>query len=171
LLLERGDCTRVLEAETPTALVLTAVLVAVDFVAAVKVLLALTFCAGRDKRVLSIFAIKGKFLFAHKHLMDLENSRDELLYELHRQPQQSKTNLLTIRTYFKDVSPLNAKMKSGFLPEARPKKWRERAFATMENQCKNYIDVFLSQPDQSSSDAAWLVHQLELAKSQIMGDE
>ena len=61
-------------------------------------------------------------------------------------------------------------MKSGFMPEGRRKRWRERAFATMENQCKSYIEVFLSQPDQSGSDAAWLIHQLELAKSQIMGD-
>ena len=53
----------------------------------------------------------GKFLFAHKHLMDLENSRDELLYELHRQPQQSKTNLFTIQEYFKNVRPLNAKLE------------------------------------------------------------
>jgi len=39
--------------------------------------------------------------------MDLENSRDELLYEIHRQPQQSPTSLLTVNTYFKGVAPLN----------------------------------------------------------------
>jgi len=61
-------------------------------------------------------------------------------------------------------------MKSGFQPDGRRKRWRERAFQAMENQCKSYIEVFLSQPDQSAADAAWLVHQLELAKSQIMGD-
>ena len=61
-------------------------------------------------------------------------------------------------------------MKSGFRPAGRQKSWRERAFRTMENQCKSYIEVFLSQPDHSSVDSAWLVHQLELAKSQIMGD-
>ena len=52
-------------------------------------------------------SIQGKFLYAHKHLMDLENSRDELLYEIHRQPQQSPTSLLTVNTYFKGVAPLN----------------------------------------------------------------
>ena len=61
-------------------------------------------------------------------------------------------------------------MKSGFMPENRRKGWRKRAFDTMGNQCKSYIEVFLSQPDQSGTDTAWLVHQLELAKSQIMGD-
>lgn len=157
---------------------------------------------------------EGKFLYAHKALMDLEDSRDELLYELHQQPQQSPTNLVTLKTYFKDVQPLNAKlerklfdifkrrinsvilepnelvnvlrviereeqiddhwartsMKSGFMPDGRKKNWREKAFKTMENQCKSYIDIFLSQPDQSSEDKAWLIHQLELAKNQIMGD-
>ena len=60
---------------------------------------------------LSIPVKLGKFLLAHKHLMDLENSRDELLYEIHRQPQQSPTNSITIRTYFKDVSPIAAKLE------------------------------------------------------------
>ena len=50
-------------------------------------------------------------MYAHKHLMDLENSRDELLYEIHRQPVQSKTNVLTISTYFKEVGPLNTKLE------------------------------------------------------------
>ena len=43
--------------------------------------------------------------------MDLENSRDELLYELHRQPQQSLTYLITLMTYFNDVGLLNAQFK------------------------------------------------------------
>ena len=43
--------------------------------------------------------------------MDLENSRDELLYEIHRQPQQSPTSLLTVKTYFKGVAPLNVALE------------------------------------------------------------
>ncbi|KAK3088320.1 hypothetical protein FSP39_017467 [Pinctada imbricata] len=50
---------------------------------------------------------EGKLLQAHKHLMDLEQSRDDLMFELHKQPQQSPTDNNTLEKYFKDVLKLS----------------------------------------------------------------
>ena len=44
---------------------------------------------------------------AHKALMDLENSRDELMFELHRLPQQSPTDRNTLKHYFNEVDKLS----------------------------------------------------------------
>lgn len=52
----------------------------------------------------------GKLLQAHKHLMDLEMARDDLLMELHRQPQQSPTDKNTLKHYFADVEKLSEAM-------------------------------------------------------------
>lgn len=53
---------------------------------------------------------EGKLLQAHKHLMDLEMARDDLLMELHRQPQQSPTDKNTLKHYFADVEKLSEAM-------------------------------------------------------------
>ncbi|XP_071106920.1 exocyst complex component 3-like [Haliotis cracherodii] len=50
---------------------------------------------------------EGKLLQAHKHLADLEMSRDDLLLELHRQPNQSPTDNNTLKRYFADVEKLS----------------------------------------------------------------
>lgn len=50
---------------------------------------------------------EGKLLQAHKHLTDLESARDELMFELFKQPQQSPTDNNTLEKYFKDVVVLS----------------------------------------------------------------
>ncbi|XP_013185307.1 exocyst complex component 3 isoform X1 [Amyelois transitella] len=46
---------------------------------------------------------EGKLLHAHQCLTDLENSRDDLLYELHRLPNQSSHDKIMLKAYFEDV--------------------------------------------------------------------
>ena len=50
---------------------------------------------------------EGKLLQAHRHLTDLESARDDLMFELHKQPQQSPTDNATLEKYFKDVVQLS----------------------------------------------------------------
>ncbi|CAG5114739.1 unnamed protein product, partial [Candidula unifasciata] len=51
--------------------------------------------------------MEGKLLQAHKHLSDLEVSRDDLLLALHRQPNQSPTDKNTLTHYFSEVETLS----------------------------------------------------------------
>lgn len=50
---------------------------------------------------------EGKLLHAHQSLMDLENSRDDLLYELHKLPNQSTADKVMLKAYFEDVETLS----------------------------------------------------------------
>ncbi|KAK6167587.1 hypothetical protein SNE40_021578 [Patella caerulea] len=50
---------------------------------------------------------EGKLLQSHKYLTDLEMSRDDLLLELHKQPQKSPTDNNTLKNYFVDVEKLS----------------------------------------------------------------
>lgn len=50
---------------------------------------------------------EGKLLQAHKYLTDLETARDDLMFELHKQPQQSPTDNQTIKKYFAEVESLS----------------------------------------------------------------
>ncbi|KAK7487302.1 hypothetical protein BaRGS_00021391 [Batillaria attramentaria] len=52
----------------------------------------------------------GKLLQAHKHLTDLEMSRDDLLQELHRQPNQSPTDKNMLNRYFSEVQELSKEL-------------------------------------------------------------
>lgn len=49
----------------------------------------------------------GKLLHTHQCLTDLENSRDELLYELHKYPNQSPHDKVMLKAYFADVETLS----------------------------------------------------------------
>nr|CAI5864000.1 unnamed protein product [Callosobruchus analis] len=49
----------------------------------------------------------GKLLHAHQCLRDLENSRDDLLYELHKLPHQSVHDKSMLKAYFADVETLS----------------------------------------------------------------
>ncbi|XP_070533442.1 exocyst complex component 3-like [Ptychodera flava] len=49
----------------------------------------------------------GKLLLAHKSLMDLETSRDDLLFELHKTPTEKSSGDHLIKTYFADVQKLS----------------------------------------------------------------
>ncbi|XP_041361118.1 exocyst complex component 3-like [Gigantopelta aegis] len=53
---------------------------------------------------------EGKLLQAHKHLTDLELSRDDLLLELHKQPNQSPTDRNTLNNYFAEVEKLSEEL-------------------------------------------------------------
>lgn len=50
---------------------------------------------------------EGKLLHAHQCLIDLENSRDDLLYELHKLPNQSAADKMLLKAYFEDVDALS----------------------------------------------------------------
>lgn len=43
------------------------------------------------------------YIFKLQCLTDLENSRDDLLYELHRLPNQSSHDKIMLKAYFEDV--------------------------------------------------------------------
>ncbi|KAF5278438.1 hypothetical protein FQA39_LY05927 [Lamprigera yunnana] len=49
----------------------------------------------------------GKLLHAHQCLRDLENSRDDLLFELHKLPNQSAHDKAMLKAYFADVEMLS----------------------------------------------------------------
>ncbi|KAK0175117.1 hypothetical protein PV327_008896 [Microctonus hyperodae] len=53
----------------------------------------------------------GKLLHAHQSLMDLENSRDDLLYELYKLPNQSTPDKVMLKAYFEDVETLSQLME------------------------------------------------------------
>lgn len=50
---------------------------------------------------------EGKLLAAHKALSDLESSRDDLMYELHKLPNQSSSDKNMLKQYFADVERLS----------------------------------------------------------------
>lgn len=50
---------------------------------------------------------EGKLLHTHQSLTDLENSRDDLLYELHKLPNQAPADKVMLKAYFEDVEVLS----------------------------------------------------------------
>nr|CAG4649196.1 EOG090X03GO [Scapholeberis mucronata]SVE93521.1 EOG090X03GO [Scapholeberis mucronata] len=54
---------------------------------------------------------EGKLLHAHQSLSDLENSRDDLLYELHRLPNHSLQDKQTLKAYFSGVQQLSEQLE------------------------------------------------------------
>ncbi|XP_059478700.1 exocyst complex component 3-like [Neocloeon triangulifer] len=50
---------------------------------------------------------EGKLLHAHQSLADLENSRDDLLFELHKLPNQAPADTIMLKEYFEDVNELS----------------------------------------------------------------
>ncbi|TRY62619.1 hypothetical protein TCAL_00416 [Tigriopus californicus] len=53
---------------------------------------------------------EGKVLEAHRHLVDLENSRDDLLFEIHKLPHNSSTDREILEDYFEPVVELSERM-------------------------------------------------------------
>lgn len=53
---------------------------------------------------------EGKLLHAHQILTDLENSRDDLLFELHRLPATSLADKNMLKHYFADVEKLSEEL-------------------------------------------------------------
>jgi len=158
------------------------------------------------------YILEGKLLMAHKALMDLENSRDELMFELHRLPQQSPTDRNTLKHYFNEVDKLSDELakqlflvlqrsintvrkeptalvtvlriiereerldahwkdkndKTGFMPQGRLKRWREKALKTMEHSCITKVDCHVIEDRQSNK--MWLVKQLEMTRILLLED-
>lgn len=54
---------------------------------------------------------EGKLLFAAKSLAELENSRDDLMFELHKQSADSKSDMALLSMYFEEVSGLSTLME------------------------------------------------------------
>eukprot|EP00096_Caligus_rogercresseyi_P011855 TRINITY_DN480_c0_g1_i1.p1 TRINITY_DN480_c0_g1~~TRINITY_DN480_c0_g1_i1.p1 ORF type:complete len:718 (-),score=192.62 TRINITY_DN480_c0_g1_i1:66-2219(-) len=55
--------------------------------------------------------MEGRLLEAHKAMVDLENSRDDLLFELHKLPHQSSTDREVLKEYFEPLSSLSIQME------------------------------------------------------------
>lgn len=53
------------------------------------------------------YVSEGKLLLAHQSLMDLENSRDDLLFEMHRLPTTSSTDKNMLKHYFSEVEKIS----------------------------------------------------------------
>lgn len=60
----------------------------------------------------NIFCVLASFsLVLFQCLTDLENSRDDLLYELHRLPNQSSHDKIMLKAYFEDVEVVSHQME------------------------------------------------------------
>jgi len=78
---------------------------------------------------------EGKLLQAHQSLVDLENSRDDLLYELHRLGHNNTRDRDLLREYFEAVTELSGKMEKqlGFI--------LLRAFATVRKNPRELVSA------------------------------
>lgn len=54
---------------------------------------------------------EGKLLHAHQSLMDLENSRDDLLFELHKIPNQKQADKILLKAYFEEVEEVSQELE------------------------------------------------------------
>ncbi|XP_055594451.1 exocyst complex component 3 [Uranotaenia lowii] len=54
---------------------------------------------------------EDKLLHAHQCLSDLENSRDDLLYELHKLPKQNAHDKITLKRYFEKVETVSTTLE------------------------------------------------------------
>ncbi|OXU16724.1 hypothetical protein TSAR_000990 [Trichomalopsis sarcophagae] len=54
---------------------------------------------------------ESKLLHAHQSLMDLESSRDDLLYELHKLPNEKPADKVMLKAYFEDLEDLSQRME------------------------------------------------------------
>ena len=154
----------------------------------------------------------GKLLDAHKALVELENSRDDLLFELHKLPHQSAADKELLQEYFDPVSDLSVKMEkqikfvlrrtlntvrkdprvivtalrviereeksdaeclqrqksTGFLPQGRPKRWKEKGLAVLSLNVQERIEG--NQLDSREDNKMWLVRHLELIRMITLED-
>ncbi|XP_014238496.1 exocyst complex component 3 [Trichogramma pretiosum] len=54
---------------------------------------------------------ESKLLHAHQSLMDLESSRDDLMYELYRLPNEKPADKVMLKAYFEDVEELSHRLE------------------------------------------------------------
>ncbi|KAA0202992.1 hypothetical protein HAZT_HAZT003038 [Hyalella azteca] len=154
----------------------------------------------------------NNLLYAHQCLMDLENSRDDLLFELHKLPHQNPNDTKMLTEYFADVNKLSEYLgkqvwvvlqralntvrkepaqlvtalrivereeradqyalqrekSSGFLPEGRPKKWRQKAMSVLENSVVVRIEA--NQFEDRETNKSWLIRHLEVIRLLTLED-
>jgi len=93
---------------------------------------------------------EGKLLQAHQSLVDLENSRDDLLFELHRLGHNNTRDRDLLREYFEAVTSLAAKMEKqlGFV--------LLRAFATVRKNPKELVSALriIEREEKADEDCA-----------------
>ncbi|XP_069762511.1 exocyst complex component 3 isoform X1 [Narcine bancroftii] len=155
---------------------------------------------------------RGELLLAHRKLMDLECSRDDLMYEQYRMDSKNTHDMKLIQAYFTEVQNLSEQMgkqiwmlvqrssvtvrsdpaqlvsmiriiereekidkrmldrkkQTGFIPPGRPKKWKNKLFAVLEQTVANRIEA--SQSDTRELDKMWLVRHLELTRKYVLED-
>ncbi|XP_072139572.1 exocyst complex component 3 [Mobula birostris] len=155
---------------------------------------------------------RGELLLAHRKLMDLECSRDDLMYEQYRMDSKNTHDMKLIQAYFTEVQNLSEQMgkqiwmlvqrssvtvrsdpaqlvsmvriiereekidkrmldrqkQTGFIPPGRPKKWKNKLFAVLEQTVANRIEA--SQSDTRELDKMWLVRHLELTRKYVLDD-
>ena len=78
---------------------------------------------------------EGRLLQAHQNLVDLENSRDDLLFELHRLGHNNTRDRDLLKEYFEAVTDLSSKMEKqlGFI--------LMRTFATVRKNPKELVSA------------------------------
>ena len=88
----------------------------------------------------------GKLLQAHQSLVDLENSRDDLLFELHRLGHNNTRDRDLLNEYFDPVADLSVKMEKqlGFI--------LLRAFATVRKNPRELVTaLWIIEREEKSS--------------------
>ncbi len=142
----------------------------------------------------------------------MENSRDDLLFELHKLPHQSLADRQLLEEYFESVAYLSERMEkqikftlrrtlntvrkdpkvivtvlriiereertdaeylqrqrsTGFLPQGRPKKWREKGMAVLKVNVQERVEG--NQLESREDNKMWLVRHLELIRKITMED-
>ena len=95
----------------------------------------------------------GKLLQAHQSLVDLENSRDDLLFELHRLGHNNTRDRDLLNEYFDPVADLSVKMEKqlGFI--------LLRAFATVRKNPKELVTALRIIEREEKSDEDCLAKQ------------
>ncbi|XP_054753696.2 exocyst complex component 3-like [Lytechinus pictus] len=65
------------------------------------------FTVPENVKKTEMYIQEERLLHAHKGLMELESSRDDLLYELHKQPSDNPTDNHLLQRYFSEVEKLS----------------------------------------------------------------
>ncbi|KAI1902125.1 hypothetical protein AGOR_G00041490 [Albula goreensis] len=129
---------------------------------------------------------QGELLQAHRKLMDLECSRDDLMYEQYRMDSRNTHDMGLIRGYFGEVQGLSEELAKQLwmvlqrsvvtvrrdptmlVSVGRPKRWKERMFQVLEGTVSTRIEG--SQSETRESDKMWLVRLLEITRKYVLDD-
>jgi len=98
---------------------------------------------------------EGKLLSAHQSLVDLENSRDDLLYELHRLRHQNTTDRDLLKEYFADVTELSTRLEKQLMFILL------RTFATVRKNPKELVTALriIEREEKSDEDCLYKMKQ------------